>query len=69
MYAHVVVVCSIWSSLLAVQTNTSGLADIDYPSLEGSLPTLGSLTTVVPLRHTPLPPELLQEFQSIHTLQ
>lgn len=49
----------------AVHTNTSGLADIDYPCLESSLPTLGSLTTAVPLRHTPLPPELVQEFQSI----
>ena len=53
---------SYWSTAL---TNASGHADIDYPSFEQSLPILGSLTSVGPLRHTPLPPELVQEFESI----
>lgn len=52
---------------LSAQTNISGNADIDYPSLATSLPALSSMSSIVQIRHTPLPPELVQEFQSILT--
>ena len=47
------------------QTNASGTTDTDYPSLPSALPALGSLPFIGQVTHTPLPHELLQEFDSI----
>lgn len=49
----------------AEQTNASGTTDTDYPSLPSALPALGSLPFIGQITHTPLPRELLQEFDSI----
>ncbi len=62
--------CIVYSWLClfhTVQTNSSGSTDIDYPSLPSTLPSLSSLPHLGPVKHVPIPPELLQEFQSTHT--
>ena len=46
-------------------TNGSGQSDVDYPALTSSLPSLGGMPFLGEVNHTPLPPELLQEFESI----
>ena len=46
------------------QTNCSGQTDVDYHALP---PSLASLPYVGQVNHVPLPPELLQEFESILT--
>ena len=48
------------------QTNCTGLADGDYPCLDTSLPALANLPLLnADIHHVPLPPELVEEFQSI----
>ena len=59
--------CDVLLFLSSVQTNCSGFTDIDYPSLPSTLPSLGSLPHLGSIKHIPIPPELLQEFQSILT--
>lgn len=51
----------------AGQTNCTGLADGDYPCLDTSLPALAAKLPVLSedVHHVPLPPELIEEFQSI----
>lgn len=46
-------------------TTYSGQTDTDYPSLSSSLPALAGLPYLGPVTHTPLPPELLQEFDNL----
>ena len=46
------------------QTNCSGQTDVDYHALP---PSLTSLPYMGQVNHVPLPPELLQEFESILT--
>lgn len=48
-------------------TNGSGYSDTDYPALGQVLPALTAMPLLGEVHHTPLPPELLQEFESIHT--
>ena len=43
----------------------SGASDMDYPFLLSSLPSLSCLPFIGQVTHVPLPPELLQEFDSI----
>ena len=54
---------------VAGQTNCTGHADGDYPSLETSIPSLADLHILKHDQHVPLPPELIEEFQSIHKTQ
>ena len=49
----------------AEMTNCSGATDTDYPSFPSVLPQLSSLPYLGQSTHVPLPPELLQEFDSI----
>ena len=62
--------CACASSLIlpdsAGQTNCTGFTDGDYPCLDTSLPALADLPSLNPdVHHVPLPPELIEEFQSI----
>ena len=56
--AHITCFCS------SEQTNCSGQTDVDYHALP---PSLTSLPYMGQVNHVPLPPELLQEFESILT--
>ena len=45
--------------------NGSGQSDLDYPVLNSSLPALAGMPFLGEVDHTPLPQELLQEFERI----
>lgn len=46
-------------------TNGSGQSDMDYPCLSSLFPSLDVMPMLGDVDHTPLPSELIQEFESI----
>ena len=47
----------------------SGSSDFDYPTLASQVPALAALPYVGDFKHTPLPPELIEHFDRILTLE
>ena len=54
----------VYSNVLGVPTG-SGKSDYDYPALTASIPSLEALPFYSPTQRTPLPPDLVEQFDRI----
>ena len=52
--------------LLSGMPTGSGKSDYDYPALTASIPSLENLPFYSPAQRTPLPPDLIEQFDRIH---